>query len=66
MSAARHANVLFLKQKDDHENDLAAYCTREEIKHIIFRDFSHTLKVVQSVVSREKTPEEVLAVGTAY
>ncbi|KAJ7800443.1 hypothetical protein B0H13DRAFT_2499935 [Mycena leptocephala] len=25
MSAARHANVLFVKQKDDHENDLAAY-----------------------------------------
>ncbi|KAJ7910282.1 HAD-like domain-containing protein [Mycena leptocephala] len=40
MSAARHADVLFVKQKDDGENDLAAYCTREGIKHIIFRDFS--------------------------
>ncbi|KAJ6537789.1 HAD-like domain-containing protein [Mycena capillaripes] len=65
MSAARHADVLFVKQKDDGENDLAAYCTREGIKHIIFRDFGEALKVVQSVVSGEKTPEEVLAVGKA-
>jgi 2-hydroxy-3-keto-5-methylthiopentenyl-1-phosphate phosphatase len=65
MSAARHADVLFVKQKDDGENDLAAYCTREGIKHIIFRDFSEALKVVQAVVSGEKTPEEVLAAGKA-
>ncbi|KAJ7740450.1 HAD-like domain-containing protein [Mycena maculata] len=63
MSAARHADVLFVKQKDDGENDLAAYCTREGIKHIIFRDFSQALKVVQAVVRGEKTPEEVLAAG---
>ncbi|KAJ7768019.1 HAD-like domain-containing protein [Mycena olivaceomarginata] len=65
MSAARHADVLFVKQKDDGENDLAAYCNREGIKHIIFRDFSQALKVVQSVVSGEKTAEEVLAIGKA-
>ncbi|KAJ7473787.1 HAD-like domain-containing protein [Mycena galericulata] len=65
MSAARHADVLFVKQKDDGENDLAAYCTREGIKHIIFRDFAQALKVVQVVVSGEKTPQEVLAVGKA-
>ncbi|KAJ7268218.1 HAD-like domain-containing protein [Mycena haematopus] len=65
MSAARHADVLFVKQKDDGENDLAAYCNREGIKHIIFHHFSEALKVVQSVVSGEKTPEEVLANGKA-
>ncbi|KAJ7150804.1 HAD-like domain-containing protein [Mycena filopes] len=65
MSAARHADILFVKQKDDGENDLAAYCTREGIKHIIFDDFSQALVVVQAVVSGEKTPAEVLALGRA-
>ncbi|KAF7364172.1 hypothetical protein MSAN_01076500 [Mycena sanguinolenta] len=65
MSAARHADILFVKQKDDGENDLAAYCNREGIKHIIFHHFSEALGVVQSVVSGEKTPEEVLAIGKA-
>ncbi|KAK7038398.1 HAD-like domain-containing protein [Favolaschia claudopus] len=65
MSAARHADILFVKQKDDGENDLAAYCTREGIKHIIFRDFAQALEVVQAVVSGEKTKEEVLAAGKA-
>ncbi|KAF8198692.1 HAD-like domain-containing protein [Mycena galopus ATCC 62051] len=65
ISAARHADILFVKQKDDGENDLAAYCTREGIKHIIFRDFLQAMKVVQTVVSGEKTPEEVLAIGKA-
>ncbi|KAJ6579381.1 HAD-like domain-containing protein [Mycena sp. CBHHK59/15] len=65
MSAAKHADVLFVKQKDDGENDLAAYCRREGIKHILFRDFAQALKVVQAVVRGEKTPEEVLAIGKA-
>ncbi|KAJ7895423.1 hypothetical protein B0H13DRAFT_1624346, partial [Mycena leptocephala] len=64
MSAARHADVLFVNQTDDGENDLAAFCTREGIKHIIFRDFAQALGVVQAVTSGEKTPEEVLAAGT--
>jgi 2-hydroxy-3-keto-5-methylthiopentenyl-1-phosphate phosphatase len=46
MSAARHADVLFVKQTDDGENDLAVYCTREGIKHIIFRDFAQALRAV--------------------
>ncbi|KAJ7079298.1 HAD-like domain-containing protein [Mycena belliarum] len=65
MSAARHADVLFVKQKDDGENDLAAYCTREGIPHIIFTDFVQALSVVKAVVSGEKTKDEVLARGTA-
>ncbi|KAJ7254809.1 HAD-like domain-containing protein [Mycena rebaudengoi] len=65
MSAARHADVLFVKQKDDGENDLAAYCKREGIRHILFADFSQALAVVQAVVSGEKTPAEVLSLGRA-
>lgn len=59
MSAAAHADVLFVKSKDD-ENDLAAYCRREGIKHIIFKDFSEALPIVESVVKGKKTVSEVL------
>jgi len=65
MSAAKHAHVLFVKQKPGDENDLAAYCTREGIKHILFDNFSKALPVVQSVVNGEKTVDEVLTIGTA-
>ncbi|KAJ7254817.1 HAD-like domain-containing protein, partial [Mycena rebaudengoi] len=44
MSAARHADVLFVKKKDDGENDLAAYCKREGIRHILFADFSQSCR----------------------
>lgn len=59
MSAARHADVLFVKTKDD-ENDLAAYCRREGIRHIIFGDFGEALPVVRSVVEGKKSVDEVL------
>jgi len=65
MSAAAHADVLFVKQKEGGDNDLAAYCRREGIKHILFEDFSKALPVVQSVVRKEKTVEEVLTIGRA-
>lgn len=64
MSAARHADVLFVKEKPGGEDDLAAYCTREGIKHILFPDFSEATKVVKSVVEGEKTKEAVLEKGT--
>ncbi|KAJ7452268.1 HAD-like domain-containing protein [Mycena latifolia] len=63
MSAARHADVLFVKHKGDGENDLAAFCTRERIPHIIFADFAQALGVVRAVVEGEITKEEALARG---
>ncbi|KAF7324038.1 hypothetical protein MKEN_00626000 [Mycena kentingensis (nom. inval.)] len=63
MSAARHADVLFVKQKPDGENDLAVYCVREGIPHILFSDFTEALEVVRSVVSGERTKEEVLGIN---
>ena len=65
MSAAKHADVLFVKQKDDGENDLAAYCTKSGIRHILFTDFSRALPIVQSVVKGEKSVDEALSIGTA-
>ena len=65
ISAAEHADVLFVKQKDDGENDLATYCTRLGIRHLLFTDFSKALPIVQSVVKGEKSVDEVLSIGKA-
>jgi 2-hydroxy-3-keto-5-methylthiopentenyl-1-phosphate phosphatase len=65
MSAAKHAHVLFVKQKPDNENDLAAYCVREGIRHVLFDNFSKALPVVQSIVNGKKTVDEVLTIGSA-
>lgn len=63
MSAAKHADVLFVKQKPGGENDLAAYCTREGIRHILFEDFSKALPVVRSVVKGEMTLDQAFSIG---
>jgi 2-hydroxy-3-keto-5-methylthiopentenyl-1-phosphate phosphatase len=65
ISAAKHADVLFVKDKEDGENDLHSYCNREGIKHILFRDFGNALPVVQSLVEGRKTVQEVLEQGIA-
>ena len=65
MSAAKHADVLFVKEKADGENDLHTYCDQQGIKHILFSDFSKALPVVQSVVDGSKSVQEVLAAGRA-
>ncbi|QRV91162.1 haloacid dehalogenase [Ceratobasidium sp. AG-Ba] len=63
MSAARHADVLFVKNdKPEGENDLAVYCEKEGIGHILFRTFADALPVVQDVVEGRKTAEQALAV----
>ncbi|KAF8342907.1 HAD-like domain-containing protein [Cantharellus anzutake] len=61
LSAARHADVLFVKNdKPEGQNDLAVYVKREGIPHILFTDFTKALPVVQSIVKKEKTVDEVL------
>ncbi|KAH8983772.1 HAD-like domain-containing protein [Lactarius akahatsu] len=65
LSAAKHADVLFVKEKLDGENDLATYCTRENIPHVLFPDFSRALLVVRSIVEGTKTPEEWFGIGRA-
>ena len=65
MSAARHADVLYVKQKAGGDNDLAAYCTREGIPHIIFEDFSHALRSVGAIVEGKTSAKDALAVGKA-
>ena len=65
MSAVRHADVLYVKQKAGGDNDLAAYCTRENIPQILFEDFGHALKTVSAIVEGKTTAKEALAVGKA-
>lgn len=63
MSAARHANVLFVKKKPGMDNDLAAYCTREGIPHLLFENFHGALPVVKKVVDGQLSVPEALALG---
>jgi 2-hydroxy-3-keto-5-methylthiopentenyl-1-phosphate phosphatase len=60
MSAAKHADILFVKQKESGENDLAQYCVKEGIRHILFDDFSKALPIIQSIFRGERTVAEVL------
>ncbi|KAI0338033.1 hypothetical protein BDW22DRAFT_1363392 [Trametopsis cervina] len=65
MSAARHADVLFVKKKPGMDNDLAAYCIREGIPHIIFEDFGRASHVVKQVVEGTLSVKDALSLGTA-
>jgi len=59
ISAAKHADLLFVKLKTDGENDLLTYCGEQNIKHLPFRDFSGALSVVQSIVEGRTTVDQV-------
>jgi 2-hydroxy-3-keto-5-methylthiopentenyl-1-phosphate phosphatase len=60
ISAAKYADVLFVKTKADGENDLAAYCHREGIKHIEFGNFSEAVAPVAAIVKGEKTIDDLV------
>jgi len=61
MSAAVHADVLFVKDdKPEGHNDLAAYCKREGIKHILFKNFHEAQPIVSAVVEGQSSVEDVL------
>lgn len=65
MSAAQHADVLFVKMKENGESDLANYCDNMGIKNIKFQDFSQALPIVQGIVARTISIEQALAIGDA-
>jgi hypothetical protein len=54
-----------VKEKPDGENDLATYCGKENIPHVLFSDFSKALPVVRSIVEGDKTPKEWFDIGRA-
>ncbi|KAF5311005.1 hypothetical protein D9619_007738 [Psilocybe cf. subviscida] len=61
ISAAKHADLLFVKTKEDGENDLSVYCEREGIKHHLIKTFGEALPVVQDIVEGRKTIQDVLS-----
>lgn len=60
MSAAQHADVLFVKQTVSGENDLSRYCKSQNIPHLMFPSFNQALEVVKTVVAGT-TPAEIYA-----
>jgi len=61
ISAAKHADLLFVKSKPGGDNDLAAYCKREGIRHVLFEDFKDALLVVRDIVNGNKTIADVVS-----
>lgn len=61
ISAAKHANLLFVKLKSDGENDLEAYATKEGIQHVRFRHFKDALELVKDIVGGKTSIEEAVA-----
>ncbi|PWZ01907.1 hypothetical protein BCV70DRAFT_198188 [Testicularia cyperi] len=57
MSAARHADVLFVKDKED--NDLATYCNTNNIPYHLFRDWTIPKRMLEALISEELTWDDV-------
>ena len=58
MSAARHADVLFVKDKKD--NDLATYCNTNKINYHLFKDWTIPKKMLEDLVSGKMSREEII------
>lgn len=65
MSAAKHADILFVKLKENGEADLANYCDENGIKYIKFYNFAQALPIVKAVVGGGMGVKEALEVGDA-
>lgn len=60
LSAARAADLLFVKVIPNHTNDLSKYCLREEIPFVQFAEFSQVKVAVEAVVTGTKTIQQLL------
>ncbi|GHJ84211.1 hypothetical protein NliqN6_0613 [Naganishia liquefaciens] len=60
MSAAKHADLLFVKEMANGDSDLAAYCKEQDIDHVSFKDFNKVLEVVKSIVQSQDTVPSVI------
>ena len=58
ISAARHADVLFVKDKKD--NDLATYCDNHNIGYHLFKDWTVPKHMIQQWLNGELTREQLL------
>ncbi|GAA5971273.1 hypothetical protein JCM3765_000968 [Sporobolomyces pararoseus] len=60
LSAARAADLLFVKVIENHTNDLQVHCDREQIPYVPFSQFEQVKDVVKSVVDKEMTVQQHL------
>lgn len=58
MSAARHADVLFVKDKQD--NDLATYCNQHNIGYHLFKDWTVPKKMLEKLLNGEMSRDELI------
>ncbi|KAL9934973.1 hypothetical protein V8E36_006049 [Tilletia maclaganii] len=58
MSAARHADVLFVK--DQKDNDLATYCRKNGIPFKLFKDWTVIRDEVKKVLDGQVQPKDVM------
>jgi 2-hydroxy-3-keto-5-methylthiopentenyl-1-phosphate phosphatase len=62
LSAARAANLLFVKVIEGHTNDLSVHCIREKIPFVAFEQFLQVKATVESVILGGKSIESILKV----
>lgn len=60
LSAARAADLLFVRIVDGHTNDLFVHCERENIPHVTFKGFLEVRDSVAEVVEGRKSVKEIL------
>ncbi|GAA6060522.1 hypothetical protein JCM10212_005603 [Sporobolomyces blumeae] len=60
LSAARAADLLFVKVIENHTNDLSVHCDREKIPYVPFSHFEQVRDAVKSVVEKQKSVDELL------
>lgn len=61
LSAAKAADLLFVKVVPGHTNDLAVHCDREKIPYVAFEHFEQVKEVVARLVEGKSTIQEELA-----
>lgn len=61
LSAARAADLLFVKVIPNHTNDLSVHCIRENIPFVQFAQFTQVKDAVEAVVTGTKTIDALLA-----
>lgn len=57
MSAATHADVLFVKDKPD--NDLGRYCDRKGYPYKLFKDWTQIQAAVEGIIQGKVQPKEI-------
>ncbi|SCV74275.1 BQ2448_6707 [Microbotryum intermedium] len=60
LSAARAANLLFVKVIPGHTNDLSVHCDREQIPYVAFEQFLQVKDAVANVIEKRATIEQLL------